>query len=309
MRHAGGKGVETVMAKSAGYVFWAVCLWLVTAAAAQAALVQSIHSGQLDWTRAEVSATAGEDVAAGWDPASDQAVAVRKAATAARRALLEVLAGVRLDSSRKVADLFKADAGLEGRVRLRLQNSRLDEPQTVERRVEARALAGLAGPLCDLVLPLSGVAYQSGLAPRLAGAQAPEARPEALRGNTSFPEYTGLVIDARGLKVEPALLPVVFDAVGVGVYGAFLVPRAAIAEKMLVLYDVEMSSAAVAARVGAKPLAVKAVSAVQACDLVIPAADAESVRALLKIPGLAARCPVAVILDQTDAALHEPQQP
>lgn len=56
--------------------------------------------------------------------------------------------------------------------------------------------------------------------------------------------YTGVIFDARGLKVTPALAPVVYGQDGQGAYGVFLVSRANAVDKGVVGYATTADPAA-----------------------------------------------------------------
>ncbi len=274
----------------------------------------------VDWAAGTLTARAVEPVDPDpYAPTGDPAVALRKAALAARKGLWESLASLRFDADSSVGDLLARDQSLAGRVRGLLQNSPIQggEVQTEAGRAqEATASAALAGTLLEVLMPPARVQFQSGVPPRrtLAPSQpllAPSlgplqegaspaplllAAPEAPAAMTAA-GWTGLVVDARHLSVIPALLPVLFDPSGTGFYGAFLVPRASALANRLALYAATAEDEAVRRRCGAKPLLVRAVGLAgpSGVDLVLPAAESGQVRALLRNNEVLSRCAVAIL--------------
>lgn len=272
---------------------------------------------RVDWTRGQVEARAFEPVDPDpYAPTGDPAVALRKAALAARKELLEAVAAIRFDADFGVGGLLSRDQALAGRVRGLLQNSPFQgaEGQDADGRrgMAATAEARLSGPLLDLLMPPSLVQFQSAVPPRrtLAPRAAPQPglttlapSPAPAPGLLQVPAApggpsanTGLIVDARALPLIPALLPVILDESGTGLYGAFLVARAAALANRLVLYTASVDDPAVRERCGAQPLHVKAVSLGPSnVDPVLSSGDAERVRALMRNPEALARCAVAVL--------------
>jgi hypothetical protein len=112
-------------------------------------------------------------------------------------------------------------------------------------------------------------------------------------------EHSGLIVDARGTGATRALLPVLYDEAGVGLYGAFAVARAGVVRQGLVVYARDVDDAALRARVGEKPLVVKAAGPVRESgpDLRLAAPEARAVRALLRAKSVPARCAVVILTD------------
>lgn len=84
---------------------------------------------------------------------------------------------------------------------------------------------------------------------------------------------TGLVVDARGLDVAPALAPRLLDGAGNELYGVSAVTVMAASQRAPVVYVRDPADGAAAKRAGAQPLFVRAVAVQEGCDLVLDAAD------------------------------------
>ncbi len=91
--------------------------------------------------------------------------------------------------------------------------------------------------------------------PVLTGPAKGEERP--LPSLTELPRFTGVVIDARGLGVKPALAPRILDENGLELYRGKFVPQEKIAQNGLVLYSRDLTAAQIHPRVGKNPLTVK----------------------------------------------------
>ncbi len=90
--------------------------------------------------------------------------------------------------------------------------------------------------------------------------------------------HSALVIDARGLKVVPALAPRVLDADGKPVYGAEALTAEARKAHGVASYFKSLDEANKSALVGAQPLVVKAAKA-DGSDVILSAEDAKKLAA------------------------------
>ncbi len=88
------------------------------------------------------------------------------------------------------------------------------------------------------------------------------------------PKNTGLVIDASGLEVTPALSPRVLDEAGKPLYGAEYLSADARKQNAVAGYASSLDEAKKNAKIGDKPLVLKAAKA-QGSDVVLSAADAK----------------------------------
>lgn len=107
----------------------------------------------------------------------------------------------------------------------------------------------------------------------LVGVNTPASGTPLVEGN-----YTGLIIDARGLKVQPAMAPRILKADGTVLYGKGSVDIDRVIEKGMASYYRDMSAARADARAGSHPLVIRPIGvyrrAVATTDVVISDADA-----------------------------------
>ncbi len=267
--------------------------------------VQSVgENGTIAWGSGEMVVVRILQKTEGGSSSSLTPLVVRKAASSARKQLLDMVLGVRIDAKSTVSAYLSEDAQLAGRVRGVVQNSPLVRPALFGDDGEVRVSEALRGKLVELILPTT-IQFQSGIPPKLStsmeqslafGGQAPE------HVGSSAAGYTGVIFDARGLKVTPALTPVIYGQDGMGAYGAFLVSRTNAIEKGVVAYATTADPAVLKERVGSRPLVVKALSAYGSwrTDLIITSPMARLVRAVMGSGEAVDNCRVVIVLDPSE---------
>lgn len=114
----------------------------------------------------------------------------------------------------------------------------------------------------------------------------------------SGPVYTGLIIDARGLGLKPAMSPKVLDEKGAEVYGSAEVSREYALDVGIVGYSKDLDQARSNDRVTDNPLVIKAkaIKGAKGADVVLSQEDAESVRKAAENLSFLSKCRVMVIL-------------
>ena len=95
------------------------------------------------------------------------------------------------------------------------------------------------------------------------------------------PEWTGLIVDARGVGLKSALVPYILDDLGGQVYGPEFISRDFAVQWGMCGYTSDVNAAPKIDRVGQNPLTVKAIRATghEPTDIVISAVDASRIRA------------------------------
>ena len=95
------------------------------------------------------------------------------------------------------------------------------------------------------------------------------------------PEWTGLIVDARGVGLKSALVPYILDDLGGQVYGSEFISRDFAVQWGMCGYTSDVDAAPKIDRVGQNPLTVKAIRATghEPTDIVISAVDASRIRA------------------------------
>lgn len=115
----------------------------------------------------------------------------------------------------------------------------------------------------------------------------------------NLPEYTGVLIDAKGLELRPALFPRVVTEAGDEVVGPDFAEPEQIDQRGLVGYFGDRTQALTADRIGPNPLMVRAlgVAGTNACDLVVSRTDAGRIHGSEANLELLSRCRVGFLTD------------
>ncbi len=145
--------------------------------------------------------------------------------------------------------------------------------------VEATVQVAMAGPLTALVLPPG-----TGIRPEN------EPRSEAV--------HSGIVIDARGLAIQPALFPRLVDAGGQLLYAPEVVETEAAVQQGYVAYAKAFDQPPAQARIGERPLVLRALRVVDAArvDLVLSEGDAARLREYAATRRLLQQCRVLIVM-------------
>ncbi|ADU62797.1 MAG: hypothetical protein KKD85_05855 [Proteobacteria bacterium] len=275
--------------------------------------------GTIAWGSGEVAvvrplgghAGDGTDGESGIDVGGESSsFALRLAATQARKQLIDMILAVRIDARGTVSAYLADEEDATARVRGIVQNSPLERPTAVGEAGDIRVFERLRGKLAEVILPTT-IQFQSGIAPRMSTSmeqnmafvdQVPE---EAGVGTAG---YTGVIVDARGLQVTPALAPVIYGQDGLGAYGPFLVSRANAIDKGVAAYAVTDDPASLRERVGDRPLVVRALSTFGSwrTDLVISSPMARLVRAMMQVGDAVDNCRVVIVLDPPAGSADAP---
>ncbi len=266
-------------------------------------VIETVGNGWIDWSRGIILAKgSGAPPREARNIAQARLMTERAALTDARRNLLEVLKGVRVDSSTLVENFMvkddqirlQAEGFIQGSVEVRRFRKYLSDGA-----IEITVAVDLAGDFISLMLQAATVARKGvekapsedkpGPSPSPppvsppAAAAVPEKKPEPasppavavpekkpepppapakvppkpLPSPADLPPYTGVVLDARGLGMKPALLIRVLDEGGTELYRGGYVPQEKAAQNGLALFSRDLTAAQTNPRVGKNPLTLK----------------------------------------------------
>ncbi|WP_462324369.1 hypothetical protein [Desulfoplanes sp.] len=282
--------------------------------------VQTFDSGEVNWQSGVATATGiGAPPANAVNMAQARALARRAAIVVARRNLLEVVKGVRIDSETTVEQYMVTSDVIRTSVSGFLHNSQiLDVAYMSDGSVEATVGVSLRGGLAKIVIPKTmpfkpsvpkmdavptkpQAVVPEPAAPADEPAPAPADEPAPAPTVETTPEVvvTGLVVDASGSGARPAMSPKIYDEQGTEVYGSALVSREYAIQQGMAGYAKGMEKAKARPRVTDKPLVVKALSAKGKgmSDLVISTADANKLRELSENQNFLEKCRVMIVLN------------
>lgn len=218
-------------------------------------VIQELSDGRIDWTSLRLLASA-EGV-----PSSGVLVNLETLEGDARQRLgprmLAMARKVRVSADLTAADLLDARD---------LVADRIDDNLMLWEVFEVRYYMS-GGVEMEGALPL-----QSWLRPALVSLAKGKDRTTPATAPTS-----GLVVDARGLDVSPALSPRLQGPAGETLYSVATMTVLAASQRTPVVYVTDPADVAAGKRAGVQPLFVRAASVSSATDLVLDAADAARV--------------------------------
>jgi hypothetical protein len=272
-------------------------------------------NGVVDWGQQKIRATGIGAPNPDAPPGAQRAGAIEAAKLAALRNLLQTVQGVNLTSETTVRNAMiendVINTKIQGIIRgFTIVDTRYMSDQSVEVEIEV-PLNGLladallpqnfgggrlisAQPLC----PMCGQPWPQGK-PVPPGVQLVTPGSGSQPGGTTGGAFTGLVIDAKGLGLMPAMAPKVVDENGNEVYGSRYVSRQYAVQQGMVGYDKDVNAARNNQRVTNNPLVVKAVRATgnNKADLVVANADAQRIHGAAQSQNFLDKCRVMFIVD------------
>ncbi len=222
--------------------------------------------------------------------AAQRAGAIRSGKLDALRQLLETVKGMTLTSETTVRNAMVENDVIETRVSGVVKNFKT---------VDTRYLSDGSVEV-DVEIPLSGILLDA-ILPQQVGGQTPGSLNYSVNPQPSYTNsvFTGLIIDARGLDLRPAMAPKVLDESGNEVYGTGYVSRDYAVQIGVVGYEKDMNRARSNERVKDNAAVVKAlrVEGTNQTDVVISNADAANIQAAAQNLNFMEQCKVMFILD------------
>ena len=275
--------------------YWLLCILavglVVWGAGAVEAVETSTDQGTIDWERGVITVR-GEGAAPEriQGEAQSKLLARRAAEVIAYRNALQVIEKVRIDSKTEVEDYVVKSDRVEAEVSGYVRGGRVVDTEY-----------GPAG-LCVVTMefPIDGQEGLTSFLERSVREDSSQKRLEDIddyleqgppedsdrEPETDVGDHTGIVIDARGYNLEPALYPQVFDSEGYSLYGPAQVgPDRPEGTSSLVAYARDKEKALAIDRVGDNPIVVEAVSVINRegevpTDVILDSEAAETFRTL-----------------------------
>ena len=266
--------------------------------------VQQVDNGAMNYSNGFVVATGiGAVSPLAQNPGMARATAVRAAKVDAMRNLLEAVMAVTVSSETTVRgaaienDVVKTSVeGMVKGARMRDidgdgRGSNSDIRYLSDTSIEIEMEVHMSG-ISEVILPAAGFAPAP--APTAGGAPAPAA-PAAPRPGT----VTGLIVDARGLGLRPAMSPKVLDQNGGVVYGPGNFTREFAVKFGVAGYSKNLEQAQQDPRVVGNPMVVKGVGVQGAnkADLVLAAGDVSRVKGAESSGKFLSNCKVMILID------------
>lgn len=214
-------------------------------------VVQQIGTtGAVDWSNQVIKSTGIAGVNPNVPISAQRAGAIEAAKRIALRNAIETVKGMALNSEVTVQNAMTTNDEIRTKVDGFVRNFKTGDPRylsdgSVEIDVEIAVK-----DISDIILPkLMGQM----ITPAAPGAVTPAPSPTG--------SYTGLVIDARGLNLRPAMAPKVVDETGKEIYGTSYVGRDYAVKIGVVGYSKDVDQASKSDRIGGSPLVIKGIKA------------------------------------------------
>lgn len=257
-------------------------VFLVTNTSAQ--LLQEIEgAGEIDWSVQVIKCTGIGGVNPDVPESARRAGAIRAATLDALRNILETVKGVYIDAQTTVENAITASDVIYSRVEgvckaFKIVDTRYMSDGSVEVDVEM----SIRGVLADIFLP-----QETGGGTALTA--------EGIKGKV----FTGLVVNATGLEVQPAMSPKIINEDSVEVYGTGFVSREYAIEQGVVGYAKDVASAKKEDRVTDKPAVIKGIAATgpNKTDVVISNKDAMLLHSMSENLSFMDKCRVIIVVD------------
>lgn len=261
-------------------------------------LIQSFPNGNLNWSNGVLTIKSIVDPLNVNDSRSDTPPELSLLLT---KRMIESLSYIRVDSRRTLSDLLGDNDEIRGKlINITQATPMYQYADLPDGKVEMAVEIKLFGGLAQLMLPsdIRQVETIKALRNRTGGKDNGRTK-GASNSNSPVEEgYTGLVVDARGLDIQPALVPMLVDENYQEVYGAAFVSREYAVQSGLCRYARSMGEAD-HRRVGSRPLCVKGLHKASGglCDIVISNSDAAKLRSASSHLAFLKQCRVVILLD------------
>ncbi len=245
-------------------------------------------AGSIDWGKRVVIATGIGAPPPNVPLAAARPNAMRAAFAVAMRNALEVVKGIRINSTTTIENACVTNdaisTSINGFVKTFEQKGKTRYMS--DGSVEVTYEIGLDGDLMTSILP--AVVAEKPSITTLPPVKAPKT------------VFTGLIVDCKGLGVTPAIAPRLLDEADKEVYGTAYVSREWAAKYGLAGYAKTMEEAArLADRIGENPGVIKAIRVTGAnkTDAVVSKRDADSIRSAAENLKFLSECKVVFVVD------------
>lgn len=238
---------------------------------AKDAVAQSVAHGQVDWTAKTITATgSGAPDLKAANVAVARLGAERAAKADALRNILEAVKGVRINGSQTAGAAMDGSPEVKAKVEGVVRNFKVvDTKYYSDGGVDVIVQVPMDGVLAEALLPTAPAATAATPTESAAGP-------------------SGVIVNAKGLKVAPALAPRLMDESGKEIYGPTMVGHDALVQRGVASYTKSLEQATRDTRVSGKPLVVKGVRLSQAgsADVIVSADDALKLASAKGVLGL-----------------------
>lgn len=296
------------LAVMAGLILWMAQAGFCARLAGASEWVEKVGPGSVNWSAGYIEAIG---IAAipdkNMNKINARPAAFHDAKVAAQRNLLEITKSVRLDSETTIRELTTRNDVINVQVEGLMKTAQVvDQQYMLDGTVEVTLRLPLYGSLSRVVMPVffekrKSVMPPAPILPTSASTTtaAPPVVAQTVTVQPAVAEFSGLVVDARGIGACPAMGARLYDENGHEIYGSANVDRESAVEQGMSGYGRDLDAAKNNARVTANPMTVKALrtGGMGKSDLVVSNADAARIRAFAERFSYMKSCRVMIVLD------------
>ncbi len=251
--------------------------------------VERLGQGSINWSEGTIIAKGiGAPPEKLYGKPSARPMALRAATLDAYRNILEVVVGVRIESATVVRDYTVENDVIRTKVDGMIKGAQIIKKEYLsDGTIEITMQMNMRGGFSQLMLPEEIKPLES-------------IKPMSMtQAQTSSAVFTGLVVDAKGLKVRPAMSPKILDENKQEVYGSAYVSREFAVQQGMSGYAKEVAAAQRNQRVTDNPLTVKGLrtEGPGRSDIVISNADASMLRSASENLSFMKKCRVMIVVD------------
>jgi hypothetical protein len=223
--------------------------------------------------------------------------ALHKSESFCSDSLFHVVKKIRIDSTCLVSDLVERSDMVREQLWGMVKGAQVAKREYLsDGTVEATLAFSMLGGFAQLALP-----ENIKQVPQIKTIPHESSEEESAKSNPPIDgsHYTGLILDARGLKGQPAMAPMIVSESGEEIYGPAIVSREYAVQQGMAAFETDMMSAQRNSRVMNNPMVVRGLKAQGStpCDFVISDADGRRVRSASENLLFLKQCRVVFVLD------------
>ncbi len=248
-------------------------------------VIEEGATGQIDWTKGTIRAIGSQPPISNSTDVEAEQKQFSLAKSQAQQQLLTAIKGTRINSKRLVEDVLGNQQIMAELQTLIIDTPIIEREYLSDRTVRVMLSIPLHGAVSQLLLPQEIQPIQPITATNGIG--------EAIASNRI---YTGLIVDARALDVQPMLVPEIVDDTGETVYSPAFVSREFVVSRGMVSYTRQHDRANDEDRVGLNPLIIHGLKLADndSGAIVVSSGEAAKVRAVSDQLELLRQCRVII---------------
>ena len=297
-----------------GWLIFAILIAFFSNSVAQDVVQNFGQTGSVNWTVQVLRATGIGSPNSNLPQGAQRAAAIEAAKRVALRNILENIKGMAITSEVTIENAMLSDDVIYNRIQGVVRNFRVTDIRYMSTGdIEVDVEMPIVGAFSDLLLPkkFGGGKFQKITQPLCpcCGQSWPEGKPIPEGTKLIMPtsnselidneKYTGLIVDASGLDVNPAMAPKILNENMEEIYGELFINRMYAVEIGVIGYAKDVETAIQDERVRNNPILIKAIKASGSnnSDVIISNSDALLIHAVAEKFNFIQRCRVIFLVD------------